>query len=100
MERVSKIRHEYIEGTIYAMAGGSRSHNKIAMNTGFALHQHVKGTAGDVYMSDVKLKIAHCRSRVGKLLYRLPTRNCRNGGQAKRRLPTLRNRNSRIKHVI
>ncbi len=51
-------------------------------------------------MSDVKLKIAHCRSRVGKLLYRLPTRNCRNGGQAKRRLPTLRNRNSRIKHVI
>ena len=35
------------------------------MNTGFALHQHVKGTAGDVYMSDVKLKIAHCRSRVG-----------------------------------
>ncbi|MFI3219166.1 MAG: Uma2 family endonuclease [Methylococcales bacterium] len=73
MERVSKIRHEYVEGTIYAMAGGSRSHNKIAMNTGFALHQHVKGTACDVYMSDVKLKIAHCRSRVGKLLYRLPT---------------------------
>ncbi len=31
MERVSKIRHEYVEGTIYAMAGGSRSHNKIAM---------------------------------------------------------------------
>ena len=62
MERVSKIRHEYVEGTIYAMAGGSRSHNKIAMNIGSALHQHVKGTACDVYMSDVKLKIAHRRS--------------------------------------
>ncbi len=62
MERVSKIRHKYVEGTIYAMAGGSRSHNKIAMNIGSALHQHVKGTACDVYMSDVKLKIAHRRS--------------------------------------
>ncbi len=27
--------------------------------------------------------------RVGKRLYRLPTRNCQNGGQAKRRLPIL-----------
>ena len=62
MEKVSKIRHEYVEGTIYAMAGGSRSHNKIAMNIGSALHQHVKGTGCDVYMSDVKLKIAHRRS--------------------------------------
>ncbi|MFI3218150.1 MAG: Uma2 family endonuclease [Methylococcales bacterium] len=57
MERVSKIRHEYVDGYIFAMAGGSRSHNKIAMNTGSALHQHVKGTA-----CDVKLKIAHRRS--------------------------------------
>jgi len=62
MEEVSKIRHEYVDGYIYAMAGGSRSHNKIAMNIGSALHQYVKGTACDVYMSDVKLKIAHRRS--------------------------------------
>ena len=62
MEKTAVVRHEYVDGYVYAMAGGSRSHNKIAMNIGSALHQHVKDTACDVYMSDVKLKIAHRRS--------------------------------------
>jgi Uma2 family endonuclease len=62
MERVSKIRHEYVDGYIYAMAGGSRSHNKISGNLYAALHQQIKGSPCDVYMSDVKLKIAHRRS--------------------------------------
>ena len=62
MEATSSIRHEYVEGYIYAMAGGTKSHNKISMNIGAALHQQVKGTACDVFLSDVKLKIAarHC----------------------------------------
>jgi len=51
-----------VNGYIYAMAGGSRSHNKIALNIGFALHSQVKGTSCDVYMRDVKLKIANKRS--------------------------------------
>lgn len=62
MEATSSIRHEYVEGYIYAMAGGTKSHNKISMNIGAALHQQVKGIACDVFLSDVKLKIAarHC----------------------------------------
>jgi Uma2 family endonuclease len=62
MEAASSIRHDYVEGYIYAMAGGTKSHNKIAINIGAALHQQVKGTACDVFLSDVKLKIAdrHC----------------------------------------
>lgn len=60
-EENSKVRHEYVDGYLYAMAGGSRSHNKIAMNIGSALHNQVKGTPCDVYMSDVKLKISHKR---------------------------------------
>ncbi len=62
MEQASKVRHEYVDGYLYAMAGGSRSHNKIAMNIGSALHQQIKNTPCDIYMSDVKLKIAHKRS--------------------------------------
>lgn len=62
MEENSRIRHEYVDGYIYAMAGGSRSHNKINGNIYAALHQHIKGTPCDVYMSDVKLKIAHRHS--------------------------------------
>ena len=62
MEENTATRHEYVDGYIYAMAGGSKSHNKISGNLYAALHQQIKGTACDVYMSDVKLKIAHRRS--------------------------------------
>lgn len=62
MEQISKIRHEYVDGHVYAMTGSSLAHNKIAMNIGSALHQQVKGTPCDVYMSDVKLKIAEKNS--------------------------------------
>ena len=53
---------KYVDGYIYAMAGGSKSHNKISGNLYAALHQQIKGSPCDVYMSDVKLKIAHRRS--------------------------------------
>lgn len=62
MEKQSNCRHEYINGYIYAMTGGSRTHNKITTNIDFALHQHLKGTSCEVYMNDVKLKIAHKHS--------------------------------------
>ena len=62
MEQTSKIRHEYVDGYLYAMAGGSRSHNKISGNLYVALHSQLKNTSCDIYMSDVKLKIAHKRS--------------------------------------
>jgi Uma2 family endonuclease len=62
MEENAKFRHEYVDGYIYAMAGGSRSHNKISGNLYAAFHQQIKDTPCDVYMSDVKLKIAHKRS--------------------------------------
>lgn len=62
MEKEAGCRHEYVDGYIYAMTGGSRTHNKITTNIGFALHQHVKGTPCEVYMNDVKLKIAHKHS--------------------------------------
>jgi Uma2 family endonuclease len=57
LEKTSQQRHEYIDGYIYAMVGTSLLHNKIAMNLAALLHQQVKDTPCDVYMSDVKLKI-------------------------------------------
>lgn len=52
MEKNADCRHEYVDGYIYAMAGSSRPHNKIALNIGVILHQQVKGTPYGVYMSD------------------------------------------------
>ena len=59
MEKASSIKHEFVDGYVFAMVGSSRAHNKIAMNIGSSMHQHLKDMPCDVYMSDVKLKIAH-----------------------------------------
>lgn len=31
-EKLADVRHEYVNGRVYAMAGTSRRHNRIAMN--------------------------------------------------------------------
>ena len=38
MEATSEIRHEYLHGTIVAMAGGTNDHNTIALNLRDRLH--------------------------------------------------------------
>ena len=62
MEENSTIRHEYVDGYIHAMAGGTRAHNEITLNIGAELHREVKHTPCKIYMNDVKLKIAHNNS--------------------------------------
>lgn len=62
MEKIGDIRHEYVDGYIYAMAGGTRAHNEIAVNIGSELHQKIKHTACKVYLNDVKLRIPNKRS--------------------------------------
>ena len=62
MEKASSIKHEFVDGYIFAMVGSSRAHNKIAMNIGSSIHQHLKDAPCDVYMSDVRLKIEHLSS--------------------------------------
>ena len=62
MEKASSAKHEFVDGYIFAMVGSSRTHNKIAGNLFSSFHQLLKNTPCDVYMSDVKLKIAHLNS--------------------------------------
>jgi Uma2 family endonuclease len=61
-EKVSKIKHEYVCGRIFAMAGTSKKHNKISLNIGFQCRQAARNTNCEVYIADVKLKIAHRES--------------------------------------
>jgi Uma2 family endonuclease len=58
-EKASKIKHEYVCGRVFAMAGTSKKHNKIALNIGFQFRQAARNTNCEVYVADVKLKIAH-----------------------------------------
>ncbi|NEP51570.1 MAG: Uma2 family endonuclease [Moorea sp. SIO3C2] len=53
-EEDSAIKHEYIDGEVYAMAGASDAHVTIALNLASALRNHVRGTGCRVYMADMK----------------------------------------------
>jgi len=59
-ERVSDIKHEYINGEVYAMAGASTKHNLITKNISFLLERSLrdKKLPCDVFLSDMKVKIA------------------------------------------
>src|SRR5438552_2098271 len=56
-EENTQIKHEYIGGSIFAMAGASTEHNQIALNIAFALRAHLKGKPRRVFMSDVKVRV-------------------------------------------
>ena len=56
-EVISEIRHEYVGGEVYAMAGASNVHNIIALNLAAALHNHLDGSPCVPYVSDMKVKV-------------------------------------------
>lgn len=57
MEEQSPIKHEYINGQIYAMAGASDPHVTIAGNLFVFLRNHVRGSGCRVYIADMKARI-------------------------------------------
>ena len=42
-ERSSEVRHEFVDGRIYAMAGASLKHNEICFDTATLLKNHLRG---------------------------------------------------------
>ncbi|MGH9752817.1 MAG: Uma2 family endonuclease [Blastocatellia bacterium] len=55
-ERAADTKHEYIDGQIYAMAGGSPLHNQICFNTNVAVGMQLRGTDCIGYTSDQKIR--------------------------------------------
>lgn len=56
-EPKSAIRHEYIAGTVYAMAGAGEKHNRISLNIAFHLRAASRGKPCGVFINDMKLRI-------------------------------------------
>lgn len=56
-ELISEIKHEYINGKVYAMAGAKRAHNIISMNLANLLFNHLRNTPCRVFSSDMKVGI-------------------------------------------
>jgi Uma2 family endonuclease len=56
-EETSDLKHEYVGGNVYAMAGATTEHNQIAMSIAFVFRSHVKGKRCRTFMSDVKVQV-------------------------------------------
>ncbi|MFH7243274.1 MAG: Uma2 family endonuclease [Spirulina sp.] len=57
LEAKSPIKHEYIDGEAYAMAGASDAHVTIVVNLAALLRNHVRGSGCRVYIADMKARI-------------------------------------------
>lgn len=55
IEETSPIRHEFYDGEIFAMAGGSVAHNHISANVLAALRSRLENTPCSAFGSDMRL---------------------------------------------
>lgn len=56
-EAEQQLRHEYINGEVYAMSGGTQNHGRIASNIIFILKGHLRGGGCQVGNSDCRVNI-------------------------------------------
>jgi Uma2 family endonuclease len=54
-EAQSDVRHEYLGGVVYAMAGETRDHNTIALNLAAILREKLRAGRCKVYMTGVRV---------------------------------------------
>jgi len=55
LERDSEIRHEYLDGEMFAMAGASRKHNRIVLNLGSGLDSALEERGCDVFVTEMRV---------------------------------------------
>ena len=56
-ELTSDIKHELIDGCVYAMAGASANHERISVNILSEFRNHLKNSPCEPFGSDMKLRI-------------------------------------------
>ena len=57
-EELSEVRHEYLGGQVYAMAGETRAHNQIVGNLYAALRQQLRRGPCRLYVSDIRVNLS------------------------------------------
>lgn len=56
-EQVSEVKHELINGQIYAMTGATDDHNRISGNIYAELRQQLKGSPCEAFIADMMLHV-------------------------------------------
>jgi len=57
IERISPIKHEYLQGQMVAMAGASKAHVIVTGNLSALLVNHLRGTGCISYATDMKVRL-------------------------------------------
>lgn len=57
LEAQSPVRHEYVDGEMFAMTGGTLRHNTIALNLASVLKSHLRGTPCRAFVNDVQVRV-------------------------------------------
>lgn len=63
-EEQSPYRHEYVNGTVHAMAGASLAHNRIARRLVLALGNHLQEGPCEPFFLEAKLEIRSARDSI------------------------------------
>lgn len=53
----SDVRHEYVDGQVYAMVGASRAHGRIVAALGYALMPKAREKGCQLFLSDMKVRL-------------------------------------------
>jgi len=61
-EERATVRHEYVDGQVFAMSGATEAHNVIAGNLYAFMHGQLRGTGCRAFMNDMKVRIKSQRS--------------------------------------
>ncbi|MEO7253329.1 MAG: Uma2 family endonuclease [Casimicrobium sp.] len=54
---LSDVRHEFVEGEVFAMTGTTRQHNEVVMNLVMQLRPALKDTPCRVFAVDIKVRV-------------------------------------------
>ncbi|HEX7314408.1 MAG TPA: Uma2 family endonuclease [Pyrinomonadaceae bacterium] len=57
-EKEAEVRHEYVAGQAYAMAGASARHNRISLNIAGRLNDLLADDECQAFMADMKVRVA------------------------------------------
>lgn len=61
LERASDVRHEYFDGIVYALVGGTQVHSAISAAMSGLLFGALRGSPCRVYTSDLKVRVSATR---------------------------------------
>jgi Uma2 family endonuclease len=56
-EATQTVKHEFVRGEVFAMAGAGKAHVAVSLNVAMALRQHLRGSPCSTFIADTKLRV-------------------------------------------